>query len=88
MNPIAFLFFAVIIVKLFVRNTVVDFISAGIFIFASLFILMAVLSEYNEFVIKNDSSQSLLLFGLLIFGLIMISAVGMGIKTIKESSKS
>ena len=86
LNPIAIGLFAVISLKLLLRNTIMNFISVGIFLFTSVFILLAVLSEYHEFTVKNDSAQNLLYFGLLLFGLVITSSIFMGISSIKRIS--
>ena len=86
LNPVAIGLFAVISLKILLRNTIVDFISVGILLFTSIFILLAVLSEYHEFTVKNDSVQNLLYFGLLLFGLVITSSIFMGISSIKRIS--
>ncbi|OYT11139.1 MAG: hypothetical protein B6I18_05400 [Bacteroidetes bacterium 4572_112] len=86
LNPIAFFFFTILIIKILVKNTIVNFISVGIFFVTAIYLLLAVLSEYHEFIVKSSDAQSLLYVGLMIFALILISTIGMGIKSIKNIS--
>ena len=84
LNPIAISLFSVISLKILLKNTIIDFISVGIFLFTSVYILLAVLSEYHEFTVKNNSAQNLLFYGLLLFIVIISSSIIMGIKSIKR----
>ena len=84
LNPIAFFFFTLLIIKILAKNTIINFISVGIFFATSIYLLLAVLSEYHEFIIKNNDAQRLLYVGIMIFALILISVIGMGIKSVKE----
>ena len=78
-NPIAFGLIAVLIVQFFVRN---DFLGVAIpilFVLASIFLLMALFSEFSELTVKNAESSRLLLVGVS-YVLIVVTASGLMIR--------
>jgi len=79
LNPIAIGLIVVMIVQFFLRN---DFIGVAIpilLILASIFLLLALFSEYNEFLVKNAVSTRLLLVGLS-YIFVIVTASGLMIR--------
>ena len=79
-NPIAIGLFLILSFLLITNNQIFGIISSLIFIFISVLMILAVISEYREFNVINNESAKLLTTGLLIFVTTFVLSVIMGLK--------
>ncbi|TKG92937.1 hypothetical protein EYV94_18375 [Puteibacter caeruleilacunae] len=66
-NPIAIALMLVLIFQIIFKNRVVGIVIPGFLILASLYMLLALMSEFNEFTSFNSEAKEFLLVGLSLF---------------------
>ncbi|KAA3632547.1 MAG: hypothetical protein DWQ02_14600 [Bacteroidetes bacterium] len=75
-NPVAIGLLVVLILQLFFKNRIIGIVIPGILIMASFYMLLAMMSELNEFPVFNADARKLLLVGLSFFlSTILVSGV-------------
>ena len=79
LNPIAISLVIVLILQIFLRNDFLGVVIPILLIMASIYLLLALFSEYAEFTVKNANSSRILIIGL-IFILSTITASGLMIR--------
>jgi hypothetical protein len=81
-NPIAIILLLLIGLSLYLKNKVLNIITSGLFVLLSLWMILALFSEFREFDTGDVEGIKMLVFGFLIFIPTLISAVFLGIKKI------
>ncbi len=76
LNPIAIGVIVMLIVQLFLRNGIVGVVIPILLMMTSIFLLLALFSEYGEFSVKNAASTRMLIVGVS-FILLTITASGL-----------
>jgi phosphoglycerol transferase MdoB-like AlkP superfamily enzyme len=66
-NPIAIGLIILLIFQIIKKNRVVGLVISGLVIMASLYMLMALMSEFNEFTTVNSEAKQMLFVGLAYF---------------------
>ncbi len=75
-NPVAIGLLAILILQLFFKSRVIGIVIPGLLILASFYMLLAMMSELNEFPVFNADARKLLVVGLSFFvSTILVSGV-------------
>lgn len=76
LNPVAIGLLVILILQLFLKNRIIGIVVPGLLIMASFYMLLALMSELNEFPVFNADARKLLLVGLSFFvSTILVSGV-------------
>nr|WP_294776969.1 hypothetical protein [uncultured Flavobacterium sp.] len=73
-NPLAFTIFVILLLQIFFQNKYLGFSLAGLFSFFSLYMILAVISEFRDFPTVTSDAILLLMVGLLLCFLSLGSA--------------
>lgn len=73
-NPIAIVLIVILVLRIIFKNRIVGLLIPGFLILTCLYMLMALLSEFNEFTTFNAAAKKLLFVGLAYFISTMIVA--------------
>ena len=80
LNPIAFALVAILATFLWLQNRSMGIVIASVFLLLNLYMILAMISELNEFSTFNSKALQLLLFGSFYLGLNIFLSVKMLIK--------
>lgn len=69
LNPIAISLLLVLVYQIITRNRILGIVIATVLILASVYLILALLSELSEFIEFNDDAKELAIFGVLYLGL-------------------
>lgn len=86
LNPIAAILLAVLALQVVRKNAVSGMVISMLFLLINLYMVLALLSELNQFPTFNDRAKEMLLFGSTYLGLNIILAIAMLIKWGKKLS--
>jgi len=82
LNPIAIILLLFISFSIFTRSKLVKILTSVIFALLSLYMMLAVISEFREFDIGSSEGTKLLVIGSFIFITTFVSSVIMGVRSI------
>lgn len=86
LNPVAFCLLAVLAILFIVKNEILGIIISLLFLILSLFMVLALISELNEFAVFNRDAKFMLLAGATWLGLNITLAIVMLVKWGKLAS--
>jgi general stress protein CsbA len=69
LNPIAISLLLVLVYQIITRKQILGIVIATVLILASVYLILALLSELSEFIEFNDDAKELAIFGVLYLGL-------------------
>lgn len=69
LNPIAISLLLVLVYQIITRKQILGIVIATVLILASVYLILALLSELSEFIEFNDDAKELAIFGFLYLGL-------------------
>ena len=69
LNPVAIILLSVLVYQIITRKQILGIVIATVLIFASGYLILALLSELSEFSEYNDDAKELAIFGFLYLGL-------------------
>ncbi len=85
-NPISIVLAAILILQIIFKNKISGLFIAGIFLLINLYMLAALISEFNEFPEFNMDAKQLLFVGLSLWSLNMFSSIVMIYKYAKADN--
>lgn len=87
-NPFAIAFFLSLSLLLYFKSKVMGIVVSSLFILINMYMVLALLSEFNEFPTFDHSAKNLLFFGLIYIGLNLTMGIIMFIKYVKSDKQS